>query len=75
MKRRTQIVVVGALLVGAAAVSSMKRGAQRSNCTGGPCCLPLPGLAGFSTNVWAPVPPTNQPTTPTPAQPLTNRPQ
>jgi hypothetical protein len=75
MKRRTQIVVVGALLVGAAAVSSMKRGAQRSTCTGGPCCLPLPGLADFSTNVWAPVPRTNQPTAPTPAQPLTNRPQ
>ena len=72
MKRRTQIVLVGALLAGATAVSSMKRGAQRSTCTGGPCCLPLPGLADFSTNVWAPVPPTNQPTSPTPAQPPTN---
>lgn len=72
MKRRTQIVLVGALLVGAAAVSSMKRGAQRSTCTGGPCCLPLPGLADFSTNVWMPVPPTNRPPAPTPAQSFTN---
>ncbi|HEV2247347.1 MAG TPA: hypothetical protein VGW37_11900 [Terriglobia bacterium] len=72
MKRRTQIVLVGALLVGAAAVSSMKRGAQRSTCTGGPCCLPLPGLADFSTNVWTPVPPTNQTPAERPAQPFTN---
>ncbi len=67
------------LLVGAVALVSLAilsaRETRRATCTGGPCCLPLPGLADFSTNVWTPVPPTNQPTPPTPAQPSTNRPQ
>jgi hypothetical protein len=72
LDRRTLIVSAVAI---AALVALSAREARRSTCTGGPCCLPLPGLAAFSTNLWAPVPPTNQPQVLTPAQPLTNRPQ
>jgi len=69
LDRRTLIVSAVAI---AALVALSAREARRSTCTGGPCCLPLPGLAAFSTNIWAPVPSTNQPPAPTPAQPLTN---
>jgi hypothetical protein len=47
MKPRTQIILVGALLVGVAALSSMKRGARSDNggWSCGACCpfLPAPG--------------------------------
>ena len=61
MKRRTQIVMVGALLVGAAAVSSMKRGARcDAGSWGGGACGPLvSGLNLWSTNSWAAVESTN----------------
>ena len=72
LDRRTLIVGVVAI---AALAALSARETRRATCTDGPCCFPLPGLADFSTNVWTPVPPTNQPTPPTPAQPPTNRPQ
>ena len=71
MKLDRRTLIVGAVAI-AALVALSARESRRSTCAGGPCCLPLPGLADFSTNVWAPVPPTNQPSAPTPAQPLTN---
>jgi hypothetical protein len=49
MKPRPQIILVGALLVGVAALSSMKRGA-RSVSAGqscGTCCLSLPTPDGM----------------------------
>ena len=74
MKLDRRTLIVGAVAI-AALVALSARETRRSTCTGGPCCLPLPGLADFSTNVWTPVPPTNRPPAPTPDQPLTNRPQ
>ena len=71
MKLDRRTLIVGAVAI-AALVALSARESRRSTCTGGPCCLPLPGLANFSTNVWSPAPPTNQPSVPTPAQPLTN---
>jgi hypothetical protein len=55
MKRRTQIIVVGAVLVGAAAISSMKRGARcdAGSRGGGACCPLMSGLNLWSTNSWA----------------------
>ena len=74
MKLDRRTFIVGAVAI-AALVALSAHESRRSTCTGGPCCLPLPGLAAFSTNLWAPVPPTNRPQVLTPAQPLTNRPQ
>jgi hypothetical protein len=74
MKLDRRTLIVGAVAI-AALVAVSARESRRSTCTGGPCCLPLPGLADFSTNVWTPRPPTNQPPAPSPDQPLTNRPQ
>jgi hypothetical protein len=74
MKRDRRTLIVGVVAIAALVAVSAREG-RRSTCTGGPCCLPLPGLADFSTNVWAPVPPTKQPPAPAPTQPLTNRPQ
>jgi hypothetical protein len=74
MKLDRRTLIVGAVAVAGLVAVSAREG-RRSTCTGGPCCLPLTGLADFSTNVWAPVPPTNQPPAPTPPQPLTNRSQ
>jgi hypothetical protein len=61
MKRRAQIVLVGALLVGAAAISSMKRGARCDNGSrdGGACCPLMSGLNLWPTNGWAAVESTN----------------
>jgi hypothetical protein len=70
---RTTLIISAVAIAALAALSA--RETRRATCTVGPCCLPLPGLADFSTNVWTPVPPTNLPPAPTPAQPLTNRPQ
>jgi hypothetical protein len=74
MKLDRRTLVVGAVVI-AALVAVSARESRRSTCTGGPCCLPLPGLADFSTNVWTLVPATNQPPAPTAAQPLTNGPK
>jgi hypothetical protein len=74
MKLDRRTLVVGAVAIAALVAVSAREG-RRSTCAGGPCCLPLPGLADFSTNVWAPVPPTNRPPAFTPPQPLTNTPQ
>ena len=71
MKLDRRTLIVGAVAIAALVAVSAREG-RRSTCTGGPCCLPLTGLADFSTNVWAPVPPTNQPPAPAPSQPLTN---
>jgi hypothetical protein len=71
MKLDRRTLIVGAVAI-ATLVALSARESRRSTCTGGPCCLPLPGLADFSTNVWVPAQPTNQPSAPTPAQPLTN---
>ena len=71
MKLDRRTLIVSAVAIGALAALSARE-SRRSTCTGGPCCLPLPGLADFSTNVWVPAPPTNQPQALTPAQPLTN---
>ena len=61
MKRRAQIVLVGALLVGAAAISSMKRGARCDNGSrgGGACCPLMSGLNPWPTNPWVEVESTN----------------
>ena len=74
MKLDRRTLIVGAVAIAALAALSARE-TRRATCTGGPCCLPLPGLADFSTNVWTPASPTNQPSAPTPAQPLTNSPQ
>ena len=74
MKLDRRTLIVGAVAVAALAALSARE-TRRATCTGGPCCLPLPGLADFSTNVWTPVPSTNQPPTPRSAQPFTNRAQ
>jgi hypothetical protein len=71
MKLDRRTLIVGAVAIAALAALSARE-ARRSTCTGGPCCLPLPGMAAFSTNLWAPVPPTNQPQVLTSAPPLTN---
>jgi hypothetical protein len=71
MKLDRRTLIVGAVVI-AALTALSARESRRSTCTGGPCCLPLPGAADFCTNVWTPVPATNPPP---PAQPLTNGPQ
>ena len=71
MKLDRRTLIVGAVAIAALAALSAREG-RRSTCTGGPCCLPLPGLGDFSTNVWVPASPTNQPPAPAPTQPLTN---
>jgi hypothetical protein len=45
------MLIVG-VLVGLAAVSSVKRGGRTSSCTGGSCCLSVPGLNALGTNCW-----------------------
>ena len=74
MKLDRRTLIVSAVAIAALLAVSAHEG-RRSTCTGGPCCLPLPGLAASSTNVWALVPSTNQPQVLTPAQPFTNRSQ
>jgi hypothetical protein len=74
MKLDRRTLNVGAVAIAALVAVSAREG-RRSTCTGGPCCLPLPGLAGFSTNVWVPASPTNQPPAPTLPQPLNSRQQ
>jgi hypothetical protein len=74
MKLDRRTLIVGAVTIAALAALSARE-SRRSACTGGPCCLPLPGLADFSTKVWTPVAATNQPPPPTPAQPLANGPR
>jgi hypothetical protein len=71
MKVDRRTLIVGAFAI-AALVALSAHESRRSTCTGGPCCLPLPGLADFSTNVWAPAPATNQASAPTAAQPFTS---
>jgi len=55
MKRRTQIFLVGAVLVGMAAVSSVKRGARcdAGSGGGGACCPLMSGVNLLATNSWA----------------------
>jgi len=48
MKRRTQIIRVGAMLLAVAALSSMKRGAQAEKPDRAPCCPYLPVLDAMS---------------------------
>ena len=60
MKLDRRTLIVGAVAIAALAALSARE-TWRATCTSGPCCLPLPGLADFSTNVWTPVPPTNRP--------------
>jgi hypothetical protein len=71
MKLDRRTLIVSAVAIAALAALSARE-ARRSTCTGGPCCLPLPGLADFSTNVCVSVPPTNRPSAPTLAQAFTN---
>jgi hypothetical protein len=71
MKLDRRTLIVGAVAIAGLAALSAREG-RRSTCTGGPCCLPLPRLADFATNVWTPGLPTNQPPVPAPTQPLTN---
>jgi hypothetical protein len=73
MKLDRRTLIVSAVAIAALAVLSARE-TRRATCTSGPCCLPLPGLAGFSTNVWTPLQPSNQAPAPAAAQPLTNRP-
>jgi len=49
MKPRTQIILVGALLAGVAALSSVKRGARHDNASQsrGACCPFMPTLDGM----------------------------
>jgi hypothetical protein len=72
LDRRT--LIAGAVAMAALAALSA-RATRREACPGGPCCLPLPGPAAFSANVWASALPANQPPAPTPAQVFTNRTQ
>jgi hypothetical protein len=75
MKRRTQIVLVGAFLVGAAAISSMKRGGRcdAGSRGGGACCPLMSGLNLWSTNPWVAVESTNRKAAVTAGETITNR--
>jgi hypothetical protein len=71
MKLDRRTLMVGAVAIAALAALSARE-SRRSTCTGRPCCLPFPGLAAFSTNVWAPAPPANEFQVLKPAPSLTN---
>ncbi len=55
-------------LIGALAVVALSalgsRGVRRSSCTGGSCCVPLPGLCALGTDYWPGAVATNQAVTP-----------
>ncbi len=53
MKRDVKVVLVAALVIGAAAVFAMKRGgrSEGGKCGGGACCTTLPGLNVWSTSL------------------------
>jgi hypothetical protein len=75
MKRRTQVVLVGALLIGAAAISSMKRGGRcdAGSRGGGACCPLMSGLNLLPSNSWAAVESTNGKPGVTASESITNR--
>ncbi len=55
MKKRTQIILAAAVLVGIVALSGAKRGDRSGGgkCSSGACCPMLPGLPVWSTNTCA----------------------
>jgi hypothetical protein len=75
MKRRTQIVLAGALLVGAAAISSMKPGAccDTGSSGGGACCPMMSGLNLLHSNSWVAVAATNKQPGVTASEAITHR--
>ena len=75
MKRRTQIFLVGAVLVGAAAISSMKRGGRcdAGSRGGGACCPLMSGMNLWPTNSWVAVESTNGKPGLTASETITNR--
>ncbi len=76
MKRRTQIILIAAVLAGVAAASSVKRGGHcdSGKCGGGGACCPmLSGLNMWSTNAWAPGATTNGAAGKTGGEAMTNR--
>ncbi len=78
MKTRTQIIVVAAVVIGLAALSSATRHGGRSEtvkCSGGTCCPMLPGLNVWSTNSWAQAVATNAKPAVTSGETATNRAQ
>jgi hypothetical protein len=77
MKRRTQIVLVGAFLVGMAAMSSMKRGGRCDSSTQGrgACCPWMSGVNLLATNPWVAVESTNGKPGLTASESTTNRQQ
>ena len=77
MKQRTQIFLVGAVLLGVAAVSSVKRGARcdAGSGGGGACCPLMSGLNLLGTNSWATAVSTNGKPGLTAGESITNRQQ
>ena len=75
MRRRTQIFLVGAVLVGAAAISSMKRGSRcdAESGGGGAGCPLMSGLNLVPTNSWSAVEATNGKPAVTGSEATTNR--
>ncbi len=75
MKQRTQVVLAGALLVGAAAISSMKPGARCDTGSrgGGACCPTMSGLNLLPSNSWVAVAATNRMPGVTASEAITHR--
>jgi len=75
MKRRTEIVLIGALLVGVAAIFATKRGARcdAGSRGGGACCPLMSGVNLLATNPWVAVESTNGKPGVTASESTTNR--
>ncbi len=76
MKTRTQIIVVAAVLIGLAALSSVTKrggGGATGKCSGGACCPLLPGLNVWSTNSWGQAAATNAKPAAAVGETVTNR--
>ena len=75
MKRRSEIILAVAVLVGLVAFSAVKRGGrgEAGKCSGGACCPMLPGLNVWSTNSWGQAAATNAKPAAAVGETVTNR--
>ncbi len=75
MKRRSEIILAVAVLVGLVAFSAVKRGGrgETGKCSGGACCPLLPGLNVWSTNSWGQAAVTNAKPAAAVGETVTNR--
>ncbi len=70
MNRRSEILIGAVALVALPALGS--RGVRHSSCTGGNCCMPLPGVSALEKTYWPRAWATNQTVGPAAEQVLTN---